>query len=171
MYSTARIAGLLPHSLVNGPGVRFVVFFQGCNHNCQGCHNPETHDKSGGKEVTVAELIATVIKTRHLDGITLSGGDPLLQSNAARELAKAAHELGLNVWCYTGYTYEEIEQGKAGIKAQELLSEIDVLVDGRFVQSEKPDDPAECIWRGSRNQRLIDVPATLQEKQTILFHY
>lgn len=168
MDTQLRIAGTLPHSLVNGPGIRFVVFFQGCNHNCKGCHNPETHDPSGGKDMMTSELIAEITNTKHLDGITLSGGDPLLQSRTAKELAKAAHELGLNVWCYTGYTYEEIEQGKVGTDAQELLSELDVLVDGRFVQSEMPEDPAECLWRGSRNQRLIDVPASLQEQKLVL---
>lgn len=154
----ARIAGMVKHSSVDGPGVRFTVFFQGCPHHCPGCHNPETWDPAGGEEITLEELIEEIRKTRYLDGITLSGGDPLLQPLAAIAAADAAHAKGLTVWCYTGWIFEEIMKGSAGPDAIEALSHIDVLVDGPFRMEQLSK---ACIYRGSSNQRLIDVPASL----------
>lgn len=156
---TARIAGTVKHSSVDGPGVRFTVFFQGCPHHCPGCHNPETWDPAGGEEITIEELIEHIRGTRYLDGLTLSGGDPLLQPDAVIAAADAAHGKGLNVWCYTGWTFEEIMEGRAGDRAREALEHIDVLVDSPF-RIELLSK--ECIYRGSSNQRLIDVPASLQ---------
>ena len=156
----ARIAGMVKHSSVDGPGVRFTVFFQGCPHHCPGCHNPETWDPAGGEEISLDELIEEIRKTRYLDGITLSGGDPLLQPRAVIAAADAAHAKGLTVWCYTGWTFEEIMKGSAGPDAVEALNHIDVLVDGPFRMELLS---RECIYRGSSNQRLIDVPASLTE--------
>ncbi len=153
-----RIAGMVKHSSVDGPGVRFTVFFQGCPHHCPGCHNPETWDPAGGEEISLDELIEEIRKTRYLDGITLSGGDPLLQPLAVIAAADAAHAKGLTVWCYTGWTFEEIMKGSAGPDAIEALNHIDVLVDGPFRMEQLSK---ECIYRGSSNQRLIDVQASL----------
>ncbi|MGI5888160.1 MAG: anaerobic ribonucleoside-triphosphate reductase activating protein [Oscillospiraceae bacterium] len=158
MPLNTRIAGKVRHSSVDGPGVRFVIFFQGCPHDCPGCQNPDTHDPSGGTETTAEALIEEIKSTRYLDGITLSGGDPMMQPEAAAAIADAAHDMGLNVWSYTGWTFEEIMDGRAGEKAREALSHIDVLVDGRFVSSLKS---TECIYRGSTNQRLIDLKKSL----------
>ncbi len=155
---TARIAGMVKHSSVDGPGVRFTVFFQGCPHHCPGCHNPETWDPAGGDEIGIDELLEEIKSTRYLDGITLSGGDPLLQPRAVIAAADTAHAKGLNVWCYTGWTFEDIMEGKAGDTAIEALNHIDVLVDGPF-RIELLSK--ETIYRGSSNQRLIDVPASL----------
>lgn len=155
---TVRIAGTVRHSSVDGPGVRYVVFFQGCPHHCPECQNPETWDPAGGEETTVEDLIAEMQGTRYLDGVTLSGGDPLLHPEAVTEIADAAHAKGLTVWSYTGWTLEAILSGAAGEAAIEALKHIDVLVDGPFVQALRS---RECLYRGSSNQRLVDVPASL----------
>ena len=155
---TARVAGIIRHSSVDGPGVRFTVFLQGCPHGCPGCHNPDTHDPVGGTEMPLEELKALLVSTKYLDGITLSGGDPFLQPDVVKALAQTARDLRLSVWSYTGWTFEELCAGAAGEKAKEALREIDVLVDGRFVLERKSDT---CIYRGSDNQRLIDVQKSL----------
>ncbi|MDO5475497.1 MAG: anaerobic ribonucleoside-triphosphate reductase activating protein [Eubacteriales bacterium] len=161
----ARIAGTVRHSSVDGPGVRFVVFFQGCPHHCPQCHNPETWDPEGGEAVTAQELAEELSGTRFLDGLTLSGGDPFLQPRAGMFLADAAHRMGLNVWAYTGWTWEALLSGAAGEDAGEMLWHIDVLVDGPFVKELQSRD---CIYRGSSNQRLIDVPASLACGKVVL---
>ena len=155
---TARIAGTVRHSSVDGPGVRYVVFFQGCPHHCPECQNPETWDPAGGEEVSLEDLTEDLRATRYLDGVTLSGGDPFLQPEAAMAVADAGREMGLNVWAYTGWTFEALLDGAAGQKARELLGHLDVVVDGPFRRELLSK---ECLFRGSSNQRLIDVPASL----------
>ena len=147
-----RIAGTVDDSIVDGPGIRYTVFVQGCSHHCPGCHNPHTHDFAGGRVVDTEELVAQMRENPLLDGLTLSGGEPFEQPDACAELARQAHALGLNVWCYTGYKYEQLLAGDASRQA--LLSELDVLVDGPFLLAERSLD---LLYRGSRNQRLIDV--------------
>lgn len=115
--STVRISGSKKHSSVNGPGVRYVLFFQGCPHHCPGCQNPETHDPVGGTERSVADVIQEILQTKYLDGLTFSGGDPLLQPEAVIEIAKAAKNAVLNIWLYTGWTFEQIQNGAAGGKS------------------------------------------------------
>lgn len=146
-----RIAGTVNDSIVDGPGVRFTVFVQGCLRACPGCHNPQTHDLRGGYEVMVDDLIAQMRDNPLLDGLTISGGEPFLQPVACHELARKAHALGLNVWCYTGNTYEKLTEDPA---ARLLLEEVDVLVDGEYRQDERTLD---LPWRGSTNQRLIKI--------------
>ena len=148
-----RIAGYIRHSLVNGPGVRMVIFFQGCPHHCKGCHNPETWDIDGGKIMDTSEIINLINSTRHIDGITLSGGDPLLQSDAVIEIARAAKDIELSVWCYTGWTMETILAGETSVNLK-VMDYIDVLVDGPFVVSLKEDG---LPYRGSSNQRILRV--------------
>ena len=147
-----RIAGTVDDSIVDGPGIRYTVFVQGCSHHCPGCHNPHTHDFAGGRVVDTEEIVAQMRGNPLLDGLTLSGGEPFEQADACAELARQAHALGLNVWCYTGYKYEQLLAGDASRQA--LLSELDVLVDGPFLLAERSLD---LLYRGSRNQRLIDV--------------
>lgn len=150
-----RIAGLTNDSIVDGPGIRFSVFAQGCPHRCPGCHNPQSHDPLGGSEMAVEDIIARLDKNPLLDGVTLTGGEPFFQAEDCAKIAKAAHEKGLNVWTYTGYTYEQLLAGQdkqPGWKA--LLEETDVLVDGQFILEERS---LELKFRGSRNQRIIDV--------------
>lgn len=151
-----RIAGTASDSIVDGTGLRYTIFTQGCCHHCPGCHNPETHDLSGGKEMDTKDIIAEFKKNPLMSGITLSGGEPFLQPQACLELAKAAHAIGRDVWAYTGYTLEEL-RGKADADVDALLDEVDVLVDGRFVME---DRSLELRFRGSRNQRIIDMKKT-----------
>lgn len=154
-----RIAGLVPESFVDGEGIRFAIFFQGCKRNCEGCHNPETHSLDGGKLIDTQEIISALKKNSLLDGITLTGGEPFLQIDAATELARAAKNFGLSVWCYTGYTFEEL-----GGDAQKLLDNVDVLIDGEFVESLRD---LELTFRGSSNQRVIDVKKSREQKKIV----
>lgn len=151
-----RIAGTVSDSIVDGTGLRYTIFTQGCCHHCPGCHNPETHDPEGGKAMDTDEIIAEFKKNPLMSGITLSGGEPFLQAKACLELAKAAHAIGRDVWAYTGYTLEEL-RGMADADVDALLDEIDVLVDGRFVMEERS---LELRFRGSKNQRIIDMKKT-----------
>ena len=146
-----RIAGITQDSIVDGEGIRLVVFVQGCPHHCPGCHNPETHDFNGGRTVDAAEIVALMDGNPLLDGVTLSGGEPFCQSEECKVIADAAHERGLNVWCYTGYTCDELMKFGDPYDIA-LLGSIDVLVDGRYVEEART---LALPWRGSANQRLI----------------
>ena len=158
-----RLAAYLqPDSIVDGEGVRTVVWTQGCPHHCPGCHNASTWDFDDGALIDVEEVIEELKTIKNQDGITLSGGDPVCQADACYEIGKAAHEMGLNVWCYTGFTYEQMLSNP---KTRRLLNQIDVLVDGKFIQEEKSYD---IYFRGSRNQRIIDVPKSLKEEKVVL---
>jgi len=148
-----KVAGIQQDSIVDGIGLRFVVFTQGCPHQCPGCHNPETHTLFGGRMMEVKEVIAQMYANPLCDGLTLSGGEPFWQPLVCAEIAKAAKERGMNVWCYTGYTLEELEVIPG---AEDLLSLVDVLVDGRYIQSKRSLD---IDFRGSSNQRVIDMNA------------
>ena len=155
-------ADLQADSIVDGEGIRTVLWTQGCPHACPGCHNPDTHDFNGGALVDVDYIIDELRTIKNQDGITLSGGDPLCQPEACLEIARAAHSMGLNVWCYTGFTYEKLILNP---KAKALLEEVDVLVDGKFKIEEKSLD---LYFRGSRNQRIIDVKKSLEEERVVL---
>ena len=152
-----RIAGTVDDSIVDGPGFRYTVFTQGCSHHCPGCHNPETHDFAGGRTVDTDAIVAQMRANPLLDGLTLSGGDPMEQPAPCAELARQAHALGLNVWCYTGYTLEQLLQ-EADPDRMALLRETDVLVDGPFLLAQRSLELKYC---GSRNQRRIAVKKTL----------
>ena len=159
-----RIAGIVNDSIVDGPGFRLAVFTQGCIHACPGCHNPKTHDFNGGYDIDTDAIVLQAKENILLDGVTLSGGEPFCQSEACAEIAKGAKKLGLNVWCYTGYTYEELLEGDESWLS--LLKNIDVLVDGRFEIEKKT---LSCRFRGSSNQRLIDVQASLAKGEAVLY--
>lgn len=160
-----RIANTISDSIVDGPGLRFTVFAQGCPHACPGCHNPETHDGAGGREADVAELAAQFLANPLLTGLTLSGGEPFQQAAECARLAARAHEKGLDVWTYTGYTYEKlVSAGREGWSA--LLEQTDVLVDGPFLQAEQSYG---ALFRGSANQRLIDLNATRAGGRVVLW--
>ena len=160
-----RIAGTVQDSIVDGPGFRFTVFTQGCSHHCPGCHNPQTHDPSGGTEHTVEELLERMHSNPLTDGLTLSGGEPFEQPEECLLLAQGAHESGLNVWSYTGYLFEFLrDQDTEAQKA--FLRELDVLVDGPFLLEQRT---LSLPWRGSRNQRVIDVPKSLENGDVVLF--
>ena len=156
-----RIAGLVNDSIVDGPGLRLAIFAQGCPHHCPGCHNPESHDFAGGSDMDTEKIIARMDANPLLDGITLTGGEPFEQPDACRILADAAHARGLNVWAYSGYTFEQL---CAVPEKRRLLEACDVLVDGPFLLEERSLD---LRFRGSKNQRAIDVPASLQSGRVV----
>ncbi len=160
-----RLAGFEPESIVDGPGYRFAIFVQGCPHACPECHNPETHDFEGGKLVDTAEIIAHMGKNPLVSGLTLSGGEPMLKAAELCEIAVAAKARGMNIWCYTGYTLEELDAANDPAQ-QRLLGLIDVLVDGPYLASRRSLD---LPFRGSANQRLIDVKKTREAGSIALY--
>ena len=159
-----RLAGTVNDSIVDGPGIRFSIFTQGCSHHCKGCQNPQTWSFEGGELTDTDDLLARIAKNPLLKGITLTGGEPFEQPEPLIELCQACHERGLDVWAYSGYTFEELMAGKAGPVARELLGLCDVLVDGLFVEDLQSYD---LKWRGSSNQRVIDVPASLEAGEVV----
>ncbi len=153
-------------SIVDGEGIRAVIWTQGCPHHCPGCHNPTTHDYNGGYLVDVDELKKEINTLDDEVGVTFSGGDPFEQPEACCELAKYIHSVKLNVWCYTGYTFEELlKKSDTDSNVMNFLREIDILVDGRFVEKLKS---FEIKFRGSKNQRVIDVKKSLSSGKVIL---
>lgn len=158
-----RISNTISDSIVDGPGLRLTVFTQGCPHNCPGCHNPETHDPGGGREVPLEELAAQMGGNPLIEGLTLSGGEPFLQAVACADLARLAREKGLTVWTYTGYTYEELLAAE-NRDWDALLAVTDVLVDGPFLADKKS---YAARFRGSENQRLLDLAATRAAGQLV----
>ena len=161
-----RISGIVKESIVDGPGIRLVVFSQGCKHNCKGCHNPQTHSFENGQMINIEDILEMIKKNPLLDGVTFSGGDPFEQAESFAELGKEVKKLGLNIITYTGYTYEEIIESvdkKKGWK--DLLHVTDMLIDGPF-QIDKRS--LELKFRGSSNQRIIDVKKSLENNEVIL---
>ncbi|MDR3230586.1 MAG: anaerobic ribonucleoside-triphosphate reductase activating protein [Synergistaceae bacterium] len=162
-----RISGIVEESTVDGPGIRFVVFAQGCRHRCPGCHNPRTHPFEGGVLMDADEIMDRLRESPLSDGITLSGGDPFEQADAFAELAEKAREHGCDVVTYTGWRYEEIlSREEPGWRR--LLEATDILVDGRFELTLKSD---LLPFRGSSNQRLIDVKRSLESGRITLQSY
>ena len=160
-----RVAGIVDDSIVDGPGFRLAVFTQGCPHHCPGCHNPATHDFSAGKPDTTERIAELMKQNPLLDGITLTGGEPFCQAEACSVLAESAKQLNLNVWSYSGWTFEQLlEKAKTEPDVMRLLNTVDVLVDGPFILSQRT---LELRFRGSRNQRLIDVKASLESGRAV----
>ena len=161
-----RISGIARDSIVDGEGIRLTVFTQGCPRRCPGCHNPETQPLVGGRTTTVGAVVAELDENPLLTGLTLSGGEPFLQPGALLPLARAAHARGLDVWSYTGFTLAELRaQGDTDVDA--LLEELDVLVDGDY-REELRD--LTLHFRGSRNQRVIDLAATRRTGELTLLY-
>ncbi|MDR0879622.1 MAG: anaerobic ribonucleoside-triphosphate reductase activating protein [Clostridioides sp.] len=158
---------VLTDSIVDGPGLRMVIWTQGCNHGCKGCHNPLTHDVCGGFEADTEEIIAKIDGLRLQKGITLSGGEPFLQPEPLLDLAIEARKRGLDVWAYTGFTYDKLldKSSDSYFNNLNLLKNIDILVDGKFIESKRD---ISLTYRGSRNQRLIDVQKSLKEKKVCI---
>jgi anaerobic ribonucleoside-triphosphate reductase activating protein len=156
-----RIAGIANDSIVDGPGIRYTIFAQGCDKRCEGCHNPKTWDKNGGYVKNLPEIIDEINKNPMLDGVTFSGGEPFLQAKEFADLAKFIREnTPLNIISYSGYTYEYLlENATPENGYRELLSELDYLIDGEFILDEKSHD---LDFMGSKNQRYIDVKAALR---------
>lgn len=152
-------------SIVDGEGIRSVIWFQGCSHNCPGCHNPETHDFNAGVIVSLEEMKTQIDELEFQAGVTFSGGDPMMQVEALTELASYVHEKGMNVWVYTGFTFEELMTlAEKNDNYRKALEEIDVLVDGKFVLELRSFD---AQFRGSSNQRILDVKKSLEKCQAV----
>jgi anaerobic ribonucleoside-triphosphate reductase activating protein len=166
MEKTIKLSGIAYESLVNGPGMRRVFFAQGCKHNCKGCFNPDTHDFNGGEERDVDELIKDTLNNPILRGVTFSGGDPWEQADKFAYMAKVFKDNGLDIWSYTGYTFEYIIENKDERSGwNDLLNNIDVLVDGKFEEDKMKDG---IKFKGSTNQRIIDVKESLRLNKIII---
>lgn len=153
-------------SIVDGDGLRTVIWTQGCPHHCIGCHNPHTHSFTDGFQKDIEELKSELSELKGQKGITLSGGEPFMQAEACLEIAKYAKELKMDVWCYSGFTFKQlIDISQVDKTYLELLKNIDVLVDGKFYLSQKS---LNLKYRGSRNQRIINVKKSLKENRVCL---
>lgn len=165
---TLRLAGVMRESIVDGPGIRMTVFGQGCPHHCKGCHNPETHDPSGGYISHPENILKAIDQNPLLQGVTFSGGEPFFQAEAFAELGAEIKKKGLHITTYSGYTFEQLlagaKEGKPGWK--ELLSVTDLLIDGKFVIEERS---LNILFRGSKNQRLIDVKKSLLSEEAVIW--
>ncbi len=161
-----KLSGEIKESIVDGPGIRYVVFTQGCHHNCKGCHNPETHDFDGGYYKEIAEIIEDFKKYPYMTGLTLSGGEPFLQKTAILSLILQFKSLypKKNIIIYTGYTFEALLNENDDV-INEILNNIDYLIDGPFIL-EKRD--ISLKFKGSTNQRIIDIKKSLSENQIII---
>ena len=150
------LSGIVSDSIVDGPGIRTTFFCQGCPHHCEGCHNPETWDFGCGTQVPVEDLVDVVKSNPLCRGVTFSGGEPFAQAAGFAKLARLLKKEGYEVASYSGYTFEELLEGSEDQK--KLLASIDILIDGPFVLAERS---LELVFRGSRNQRILDVPRSL----------
>lgn len=167
--NTIRLAGIAPQSLVNGQGIRKVYFSQGCSHHCKNCFNQETWPFTGGQEFDMDELIQKLSIETYLDGVTFSGGDPFQQADKFAYMAKKIKLLGFNIWAYTGYTFEQLlELAKKDQNIKDMLENVDVIVDGRFVQELHVD---HLKFRGSTNQRIINVPESLKKSTIVTLNF
>ena len=165
-YPRLRIAGIEPESFVDGPGIRMTIFTQGCHHNCPGCQNPQTHDFNGGHYIEIEEILDMIEENPLLDGITFSGGDPMDQAAALIPLAREIKERGMNLVIFTGYTYERLmELTQEHPEMFELLTFADILIDGPFILAKRS---LELKFRGSSNQRIIDVQESLSQGHVVL---
>jgi anaerobic ribonucleoside-triphosphate reductase activating protein len=153
--------GIINDSIVDGPGIRMTVFTQGCVHNCKGCHNPDTHSLEGGELTDINEIAKKAFQNPLLDGVTFSGGEPFLQCEALTELADLLIARGLNIIAYTGYTWEELLKIPDAV---ELIKRCDYIIDGRFIEEQKS---LMLSFRGSKNQRIIDVKASLENGSAV----
>ena len=160
-----RIAGTVNDSIVDGPGIRYTIFTQGCPHHCPGCHNPQTHDFAGGQDADVENILKEIFNNPILSGVTFSGGEPFCQAEALVPIAEAIKEKGKHLMIYTGYLLEHLQKMEnAGV--QRLLELADVIVDGPFIMAEKN---LTLSYRGSENQRVIDMVKTRKSGEIVLY--
>ena len=167
-----KVCGIEPESIVDGPGFRYVLFVQGCSHHCKGCHNPESWAVDAGDDMTVSDVFAEIKSNPNLNGVTFSGGEPFEQVPALLELAKMIKDDGLPLMSYSGYTLEELE-ARSDAATDELLGLLDMLVDGKYIEEQRN---LTLIYRGSENQRVIDMNATREARKSgngdevVLYH-
>ena len=159
-------ADLQSDSIVDGPGLRAVLWTQGCGHHCKDCQNPQTWDFEGGGLIPIDAVLEAIDELEGQTGLTFSGGDPMYQPDACVEIAEYARNKGLDIWVYTGFTYEQILKMAAKKPIyKDFLEEIDVLVDGKFISKKKD---LNLLFRGSSNQRLIDVKKSLKKGEVVV---
>ena len=159
-----QVLDIIEDTMVDGPGFRTAIYCAGCHHEWPGCHNPQSWNPGGGHPMTTDEVMKIIVADPYAN-VTFSGGDPLYQAEGFTELARAIRsQTQKTIWCYTGFTFEAIVKIP---RYRQLLDEIDVLVDGPFVKSLRDED---LLFRGSSNQRLIDVPASLVKGEVVEFH-
>ncbi|MDE6087855.1 MAG: anaerobic ribonucleoside-triphosphate reductase activating protein [Oscillospiraceae bacterium] len=159
-----QVSGLANDSIVDGPGFRFTIFVQGCPHRCRGCQNPQTHAFEGGTLMTTEEILEKIRRNPLLDGVTFSGGEPFCQAQALAQLGREIHRMGLNIMTYTGYTFEYLSANRDLNSYGELLDVSDWLVDGKFIESKRS---LNLLFRGSENQRILDIPRSIAARQAI----
>lgn len=168
MNEKLNISGIVNDSIVDGPGLRYTIFTQGCYHNCEGCHNPQTHDPHKGKLVDIETFIEDIRKNPLLDGVTFSGGEPFLQAGVLGTLGlKIKDEFpNMNIVTYTGYTFEEILKhiNNGSLDYAKLLGITDLLIDGRFDITKKSLD---IKFRGSSNQRILLAQESFKESRAV----
>ena len=157
-----NLSGIVEDSIVDGPGIRTTVFSQGCPHRCEGCHNPETWEFGCGTDISEERILEIVRSNPLCRGVTFSGGEPFAQAAAFAKLAKLLKTAGYEVASYSGFTFEQLLRGSDA--QRELLGSIDILIDGPFIQAAKS---LELIFRGSRNQRILDVPKSLAAGEAV----
>ncbi|MDY6267467.1 MAG: anaerobic ribonucleoside-triphosphate reductase activating protein [Selenomonadaceae bacterium] len=163
-----QIAGIVDDSIVDGDGCRLTVFVQGCPRACPGCQNPETQPMAGGRTIDTAAILQQMAENPILSGITFSGGEPFLQPAPLADLARVVHQRGLDVWSYTGFTLEELlERAEKDKATRALLKELDVLVDGPYEEAQRD---LTLHFRGSRNQRVIDMKKTRKAGRIVLLY-
>lgn len=156
-----RLAGIIKESVVDGPGIRFVIFAQGCNHGCKNCHNMETWDATRGYEITVEELVKKIKEMHLLKGVTFTGGEPFLQAAAFAAVGKKVKELGFDIVTYSGYTFEQLQSlADENPAIKELIGLTNILVDGPYIDEQRD---LSLPFRGSKNQRMIDVPSSIAQ--------
>ena len=162
-----NIAGFYPDSISNGEGWRAVLFVSGCPHRCIGCHNPQTWDSSEGMPYEENDIFEQIMNNPFLDGLTLSGGEPFLYYKQLTSLVMRVKQKGLNIWAYTGFTFEELlSKSYSNSSLDCFIKHIDVIVDGKF-EIDKRD--SKLLFRGSSNQRIIDVQASIAKHETVLY--
>lgn len=161
---TIRIAGIIRESIVDGPGIRFAIFCQGCPHHCEGCHNPESHDYDGGYDCSIDKIIAEIDKNPLLKGVTFSGGEPFVRAREFAYIGSLLHERGLDITTFTGYTYEQLLEID-NEDFNDLLAVTDLLIDGKY---EKDKRDLTLRFRGSQNQRIIDMNKTREAGELVL---
>lgn len=173
MYSLSndeiRIAGVVKESIVDGPGIRYTVFTQGCPHHCEGCHNPQTHDFNKGNLVSISKIVEDIQKDPLLRGVTISGGEPFMQAKKVADLVSRLDRNKLNIMIYTGFEYEYLVSNANEENGYiELLKNADILIDGKFDINKKSET---LPFRGSINQRSIDVKESLKSGSTVLYEF
>mgnify|MGYP000945821179 CR=1 FL=1 len=165
MEETIRIAGIVEESIVDGPGIRMAIFVQGCPHHCPGCHNPETHDLNGGRIINFYDILNILDKNPLISGVTYTGGEPFIHAEKLYKLGLEIKKRNKSIIVYSGYKFEELlELAEKNQDIKNLLNICDILIDGRFEEDKKS---LLLKFRGSSNQRIIDLKRSLSENKVV----